>query len=125
MTQREHKNSISIEGQLARIFRLGIILSVAIIALGLVLFILANPTVAGKPPIPEGDLATYFVTHELLDPVNMMMIGIAMLILTPIFRVLTTIVIFINYGDKHYTLFTVLVLVIIILSILFGFMLEA
>lgn len=112
------------EGYLSQLLRIGIILSVGMIALGLVLFALTTAGHADSQ-IKDFDLMTYFTSHSLFDAVNIMIIGIFMLIVTPIFRVLATIVTFVIYGDKLYVMFTVLVLVIIVLSIIFGFMVGA
>jgi uncharacterized membrane protein len=123
-TSKISQENQKIEEHLSRLLRIGIILAVGMIILGLVLFMLTNSAPIDYQ-IHDFDLVAYFTSHSLWDAVNIMILGIFMLIVTPIFRVIATIVTFAMYGDRLYVLFTVLVLIIIVLSIIVGFMVGA
>ncbi|EGV08291.1 hypothetical protein HMPREF1042_1482 [Streptococcus constellatus subsp. pharyngis SK1060 = CCUG 46377] len=53
-----------------------------------------------------------------------MLLGSFMLILTPIFRVISTFIIFLKTKDKMYMIFTAIVMIIILVSIVLGFIIK-
>ena len=113
-----------IELQLGKLLRLGILLSVAFMLGGLILFLGNSQASLSPDEVTAFNLMDYVSSHSVFDPVTIMLMGCFMLILTPIFRVLATLIIFFITKDRLYVLFTTVVLVIIAISIVLGFVFE-
>lgn len=109
---------------LGKLLRLGILLSLVFMLLGLGLFLLQAQPEVNLENLSSFKPFAYVGSHSLLDGVTVMLMGVFLLILTPIFRVISTLIIFAKEKDLLYLRFTSLVLVIIIVSIILGFIVE-
>lgn len=86
----------------------------AVIVSGLILLIL-NPNA-----IVPSDLWQAFSLAAALNPYGLINLGVAILIATPVARVVASLVHFTRTGDRRFILITSYVLVIVILGILAG-----
>ena len=109
---------------LGKLLRLGILLSLVFMLLGLGLFLLQPQPEVNLENLSSFKPLAYVGSHSLFDGVTVMLVGVFLLILTPIFRVISTLIIFAKEKDLLYLRFTSLVLVIIIVSIILGFIVE-
>ena len=98
------------------VLRAGMVLSMSVLLLGLVLFILSP---GGNP---EADMGLEEMINGIAngDPVAVIDLGIILLILTPLTRVLTTLVIFVIDRQPRFILASLLVLGIIFTAIIIG-----
>ena len=115
-----HKEKAQMELVLAKVLRFGILLSLFLLAAGLLFYLLQGGHGASLDKMQDFQIFQHLASHGLWHPISMMLVGLALLILTPIFRVLATFILFLQEGDRLYVLFTSLVMVIILLSILLG-----
>lgn len=113
------KDAERTELTIAKLLRVGVMLSASIILIGLVLYLITgtsgydNNTYPTNPLLLLGDILTF-------KPYAIMMIGLLILILTPIFRVGVSIIVFIKEKDKLYILITALVFIILMISLVLG-----
>jgi uncharacterized membrane protein len=105
-----------IERMVNRILGVGIVLTVALLAAGLVLSIVDG---RGLPVevVPLADLASRLLD---LDPAAYLSLGIVVLIATPFVRVAGSIVAFARERDRRYVLITAVVLAVMCLSLVVG-----
>ena len=92
--------------------------------IGLVLYLFSGQQVISLKNLEQFNPVAYVKSHSIFDAVTFMLLGAFMLILTPIFRVISTFIIFVKTKDKMYTIFTAIVMVIILVSIILGFIVE-
>lgn len=59
-----------------------------------------------------------------LNPYSFMLVGIFLLILTPVLRVVTCIILFVIQKDRLYTAITILVLIILAISFVVGYFIH-
>lgn len=123
MTDKKSETA-QLEVLMAKILRFGILLSVFLMLLGLGLYLIQNKTFEEIKSLTTFHVMDYVLGHSLFDGVTLMLFGVFVLILTPIFRVISTFLAFIHQKDRLYIGFTGLVIVIIILSIIMGFWVE-
>lgn len=104
---------------IGKILRLGVMISATVMIIGLVLLI-----VKGNGGYPHNVFPTDFtqIWAEIaeLKPYAIMMLGIFLLILTPVLRVVVSIYSFYREGDSLYVWITTIVLVILGISFVFG-----
>lgn len=104
---------------IGKILRLGVIISATVMIIGLLLLI-----VKGNGGYPNNAFPTDFTEIWLgiaqLKPYAIMMLGIFLLILTPVLRVVVSIYSFYREGDNLYVVITTIVLVILGISFVFG-----
>ncbi|AFS00820.1 DUF1634 domain-containing protein [Lentilactobacillus buchneri] len=104
---------------IGKILRLGVIISATVMIIGLVLLI-----VKGNGGYPHNAFPTDFTQIWAgiaeLKPYAIMMLGIFLLILTPVLRVVVSIYSFYREGDSLYVWITTIVLVILGISFVFG-----
>lgn len=112
------------EAVLAQILRWGILLSLLLLLLGLVLHLLQGGQGLDLSQLDSFSLLAHLTSHPIWNGVTVMVFGLALLILTPIFRVVATFLIFVKEKDRLYIRFTSLVMVIIVISIILGFIVE-
>lgn len=109
----------NVELFISKALRLGVIISAAIIILGLIMFI-----ATGKSGYPGSSFPTslleIFNGLIMLKPYAVIMTGLLLLILTPIFRVGVSIIAFFKQKDYLYIIITAIVLVILVVSFVFG-----
>ncbi|MFB0840796.1 DUF1634 domain-containing protein [Paenibacillus oleatilyticus] len=118
--RKESGRSIAVvELRISQYLRAGVLLSAAVILLGLVLFlILGDSGYPGRtfparlPEIGQGLLQ--------LKPYAVILMGLLMLILTPVFRVGISILVFLKEKDYLYAGISLLVFLILIVSFLLG-----
>ncbi|KIL38343.1 membrane protein [Gordoniibacillus kamchatkensis] len=120
MNAKEKEKDVSdVELAVSRWLRIGVYVSATVIIFGLILFFVrgssgyqgdAYPN--SLPDIVRGIMA--------LRPYAVIMLGIILLILTPVLRVAISVWVFKREGDKLYVGITSIVLVILIVSFLLG-----
>lgn len=114
-----NKDISSIELTIARFMKAGVLLSAALIALGLVLYI-----VLGSGGYPDGSYPTALsaIGQGLLrlKPYAVILTGLLLLILTPIFRVAIALLSFIKEKDRVYAIITTFVLAVLIVGLIMG-----
>ncbi|MCH4168489.1 MAG: DUF1634 domain-containing protein [Streptococcaceae bacterium] len=110
---------LDVEKIIGQLLRIGILISVIIMILGMILLFVtgksgypANSYPIGLNEIIKGCLA--------LRPFALMMLGLFCLILTPVLRVLASILAFALEKDYLYVWITIFVLFILIVAILVG-----
>lgn len=113
MNQTE--NSLQLmERRIAVIMRVGVGMAMTVMLIGLTMF-LVTPTELSGATLPA-----IWTAMWQWNGVAWMMMGLFILILTPVLRVLSTIVYFIHAKDKLYTVITLIVFVILMLGMLYG-----
>lgn len=104
---------------IGKVLRLGVMISATVMIIGLVLLI-----VKGNGGYPHNAFPTDFTQIWAgiaeLKPYAIMMLGIFLLILTPVLRVVVSIYSFYREGDSLYVWITTIVLVILGISFVFG-----
>lgn len=108
---------VSMELFIGKSLRIGVLLSGAVIAVGLVLLLKAPAAHS------SGDLRTFQqIWHNLWlgQPYAVIYAGLMLLILTPIFRVAASVVLFFYQRDFVYVVITSYVLAVLVLSFLLG-----
>lgn len=105
------------------VLRGGVIVSAAVIALGVVLFYIellaGRITSAAAQSFPHsfhGELAALLAG----SPIAVIVLGLLLLLITPVTRVAVSIVVFALEHDRLYTVITAIVLLILLLSFLSG-----
>ncbi len=101
---------------LSRVLATGIIASIGIMVLGAALLLVKGGGTIQRLP-PFGQLLAGVVA---LDPSSVIWFATLVLILTPIARVVTAIVLFTLEKDRRYIMITVGVLVLLIVSFIIG-----
>ncbi|MFQ6085697.1 MAG: DUF1634 domain-containing protein [Candidatus Bathyarchaeia archaeon] len=99
------------------VLRLGVLLSAAIIMLGLILAV-----ATGNTDYPRGNISLEWVLKNSasFQPAALIFLGFLVLIATPVIRVAASIVTFYYSKDLTYTLITSIVLLTLIASFLIG-----
>lgn len=104
---------------IAKSLKIGVLLSSFIIGIGLILFL-----ITGQSGYPQGAYPTDFsaILQGLIAMKSYAIIlaGLFLLILTPVFRVGISILIFLKEKDRLYVFITTLVFTILIISFLLG-----
>lgn len=124
MTDKMQKEKEELDLVMGKILRIGIFLSILFMFIGLVLYLFSGQQVISLKNLEQFNPVAYVKNHSIFDAVTFMLLGAFMLILTPIFRVISTFIIFVKTKDKMYTIFTAIVMVIILVSIILGFIVE-
>ena len=115
-------NTTKIEKRISVAMRVGVAVSAIIMLLGFVLLLINykdNFTGLNEPSITD-------IIKGLLsfNPYSIMLLGIFLLILTPVLRVVTCVVLFAKQKDKLYTAITILVFLILIVSFAVGYFIR-
>ncbi|WP_368399411.1 DUF1634 domain-containing protein [Streptococcus anginosus] len=124
MTDKMQKEKEELDLVMGKILRIGIFLSILFMFIGLVLYLFSGQQVISLKNLEQFNPVAYVKSHSIFDAVTFMLLGAFILILTPIFRVISTFIIFVKTKDKMYTIFTAIVMVIILVSIILGFIVE-
>lgn len=103
----------------SRWLRVGVVLSAAVIIVGLVLFFMEGSSGYPGSSYPHSlpDIVSGIASFK---PYAVITAGLILLILTPVLRVAISIWVFVREGDKLYTGITTLVLLILIISFILG-----
>lgn len=116
-TTAEEMNRIELV--IGKILRVGVIISAAIMIIGLALFLITgNSGYAGN--YHPSSFKEIFSGIALFKPYAIMMLGIFCLILTPVLRVVVSIYSFYKEHDMLYVGITTFVLIVLIISFFFG-----
>jgi uncharacterized membrane protein len=99
--------------------RIGVLLSAVIVAIGLIVFLVSGNS---------GYTGSYFPTTPsevfkgilLFKPYAIILLGLMILILTPVFRVGVSILVFIKEKDSLYVKITSVVFIILLISFVLG-----
>jgi uncharacterized membrane protein len=108
-----------VESTISSLLRIGVLLSAVIIFIGLAMFLLT-----GK----SGYQGTYFPSSPveivkglfLIKPYAVILTGLIILILTPVFRVGVSIIVFAREKDYLYVKITSIVFIILLISFILG-----
>lgn len=124
-TDRDDRESLVRRAELiiSGVLRGGVLLSAAIILLGVVLYYLrnprANPAIAQPEAFPHS-LTTVLAGLAHADGLAIIVLGLLILLATPVIRVAVSIVAFALEGDRLYVAITALVLLILVVSFIAG-----
>lgn len=113
------KNIEEIEVIISKCLKIGVLASAAVIALGLALYLITGTGGYADNSFPT-DPAVIFQGLGTLKPFAVILTGLFILILTPVFRVGISIIVFLKEKDLAYVKITAVVLGILIVSFLLG-----
>ena len=103
-----------IEEKIGIVMRIGVGIAAAFMIAGFVLLLINyKENFAG---FPEVSLITIWKGLFTLNPYSFMLFGIFLLILTPVIRVVSSIILFLQVKDKLYATITSIVLIILMIS---------
>ena len=105
--------------RIARVIRIVVFSSAAVILLGLVLYLVTGESGYENSAFPVNPMLIILGVLAL-KPYAVMMLGLLLLILTPFLRVSLSVIVFIKEKDNLYVGITALVLVILVVSIVIG-----
>lgn len=110
---------LKIERNIGKILRIGVFVSTTVIIIGILMFLLNGHSgyAAGVWPDKFNEILSGLVEFKALA---WLMTGLFLLILTPVLRVVASIVAFAKEGDKLYVAITTLVLIILIVAMFVG-----
>lgn len=112
------QDTSKIERRISIAIRIGVIVSAVVMIFGFALLLINyQDYFAGFSNTSISEALAGLLT---LNPYSYMLLGIFLLILTPVLRVATCIIMFAKEKDKLYTAITLLVLLILILSFIVG-----
>lgn len=114
----DNKQLIEAEVFISSTLRIGVYLSAFVISLGLISFYLTGEyKYAFNFPTSLTSIVNGVIA---LKPSAIVALGLGLLILTPIFRVAASVLLFVKEKDKLYVLITLFVLIILLFSITMG-----
>ncbi|EQC82906.1 DUF1634 domain-containing protein [Lactococcus cremoris] len=110
---------LKIERNIGKILRVGVFVSTTVIIIGILMFLLSGHSgyAEGVWPDKFKEILSGLVEFKAL---SWLMTGLFLLILTPVLRVVASIVAFAKEGDKLYVAITTLVLIILIVAMFVG-----
>jgi len=105
---------------ISQILQIGVSFSAGIILLGLLMFIITGHSgyPQGYLPTSIGEIITGF---PLLKSFAVILTGLFLLILTPIFRVGVSIILFLKEKNYLYVVFSTFVLIVLLIALIFNF----
>ncbi|MEG2338298.1 MAG: DUF1634 domain-containing protein [Clostridium sp.] len=108
----------NVESIIIRVLRVGVVISSLIIILGISLLFITGNSDFNTDNI---SFSMVFTSAANLHPSYIIMIGLLVLILTPVFRIIASLIMFYNQKDRTYVCITIIVLIILSISFLIGF----
>ncbi|WP_332374661.1 DUF1634 domain-containing protein [Lactococcus cremoris] len=110
---------LKIERNIGKILRVGVFVSTTVIIIGILMFLLSGHSgyAEGVWPDKFKEILSGLVEFKALA---WLMTGLFLLILTPVLRVVASIVAFAKEGDKLYVAITTLVLIILSVAMFVG-----
>ena len=114
------KNKIeTTEILLSKTLKFGVIVSATVIGIGLIMLLVTGNSgyPVNKFPTSIAQIVTGLVS---LKPYAVIMAGILLLILTPVYRVAASIITFMHEKDFRYVIITSIVIIILLLSFFLG-----
>ncbi|SHJ97522.1 Uncharacterized membrane protein [Anaerocolumna jejuensis DSM 15929] len=122
----EEKNSLmekngieDVEIIISKSLKIGVLASAIVILIGFLMFLITGRSGYAGSAYPTA-LAEIFKGLVLLKPYAIILTGLFILILTPVFRVGVSVIVFLKEKDYLYVGITILVFVILIISFLLG-----
>lgn len=116
------KEKKTIERKISIAMRIGVSIAALFMIIGFLLLLVTNNNSINT--YNSIDFIELIKNLTNFNPYSFMMLGIFLLILTPVLRVLLSIILFIKEKDKLYTLITFFVLLILIISFIVGFIIH-
>ncbi|MEK6720595.1 MAG: DUF1634 domain-containing protein [Chloroflexota bacterium] len=113
---------MSLEASIARLLRLGVYLSMTLLAAGVIALLAAGISpLAGAPPLDPAAFAADLVD---LRPDNLLWLGLLVLVATPSVRVLAALVGYLRSNEPRMVAVSLLILVVIAASIALALIVE-
>ncbi len=121
MSDELRKEIDDIERIIGKIMQIGVLIAAAVLVIGLAALLVTGQTgyAAGVHP---HSVSTILRGVVQLRPYAVMMLGIFLLILTPVLRVVVSIYAFIKEKDRLYAWITTIVLIILIVAMVIGYL---
>ncbi|GFP77493.1 DUF1634 domain-containing protein [Clostridium fungisolvens] len=116
---KENSKIDEMEVVISRLLRIGVVLSAIIIFAGLMLFLITGKSGYTDDRFPI-TISEIFSGAIVLKSYAIIMVGMIILILTPVFRVGVSIIVFVKEKDYLYTKITLAVFIILIISFVLG-----
>lgn len=119
--EQKKKEMLDIELSIGKALRVGVVLATTVMVIGVILLLInggATGYAANHVPIRPSEI---FAGIGTLKPFAVMMLGLFLLIMTPVLRVIVSIYAFVVEHDYLYVVITTIVLVILIISMLIGY----
>lgn len=113
------KDGEQAELTIAKLLSVGVLISAAFILVGLIVYLATGSSGYDKDLYPTNPMLI-IEGLAVLKPYSIILTGIFLLILTPIFRVGLSIIIFIKEKDKLYVVITAIVFAVLIVSMVLG-----
>lgn len=115
-----------VEVVISNLLRIGVIASALIVLSGGLLYLIRdggqpNPHRDSFEPVPLRNPVQIVREAAGLHPLGLIMLGLLLLIATPVARVIFSVVAFVLQRDRLYVLFTLLVLAVLMYSLLSGY----
>lgn len=120
MVEKKEQEMRKIELAIGEILRIGVIVSVVVIMLGVIFYFINNGGGYAGNNFPTS-LTGIFSGIIAGKAYAIMMLGLLLLIFTPVLRVVVSIYAFAKEKDHMYTIITTIVLVILVIAMLIGF----
>jgi len=117
--QGESKSARSVERLVSYFLRIGVLTSAAVILSGLIYFLMTGDSGYPNDVYPT-DLTAIGKGVLELKPYAILLMGLFMLILTPVLRVGVSLLVFIKEKDRLYVIITAVVLVVLVISFFLG-----
>lgn len=127
---RRQSPAPGIEDVISRVLRIGVAVSVALLAAGLLLGLVRGPLGHAEPGALDGLLdpdvgqphtpADVWSSLRQGEAAGLVVVGLGVLVLTPLVRVVASLVTYARAGDRTYLAFTVVVLALLGLSAAIG-----
>lgn len=123
--QQRQAQALDIELLIARVLRIGVFGSAALLGFGLIVYLVQEASQASDWHTTVNDVGTHSQLYKLgnlipalfsLEPLAFVEAGVILLILTPIIRVAASVLLFAREHDRLYVAITLFVL----LALLFG-----
>lgn len=121
MTPEMKKEIDDIEKIIGKIMQIGVLIAAAVIVIGILDLLITGSTgyPVGVHPHAPGTILQGVMQFKAYA---IMMLGIFLLILTPVLRVVVSIYAFIKEKDRLYTWITTIVLIILIIAMVIGYL---
>ncbi|MQS53022.1 DUF1634 domain-containing protein [Companilactobacillus mishanensis] len=116
----EKKEMREVELVIGKILRVGVVVSATVIVLGILLFFINGGSGYADGEWPRR-FGVMFQGVFQLKSYAVIMLGIFLLILTPVLRVVVSIYAFAKEHDKLYVYITTAVLIILVFAMVFGY----
>ncbi|MCL5046368.1 MAG: DUF1634 domain-containing protein [Actinobacteria bacterium] len=113
---QEGSRVLQMEDFISAVLRVGVVLSAAIVGIGLVMVIVHGTGFAGYPTTISGVIAGILT----LNPKTVVDLGLLLLIATPVIRVGMSVAIFVYERDYLYAAVTLFVLLVLLISFTLG-----